>query len=154
MKKENNSKNAVFLCTICQQEFRKIEIYDKHCIETHSNSVDKKKRGSPKKNIHENANKCEICGKSFVNSGNLTKHLKIHQTDKINLFECHQCGKTFKEKYNFKRHVKSVHEEERPHKCDYCDHWSKSKFDLKSHIKSGGNVSYVLKILWIWLWGC
>ena len=53
MKKENISKNAVFLCTICQQEFRKIEIYDKHCIETHSNSVEKKKRGSPKKNIHE-----------------------------------------------------------------------------------------------------
>ena len=103
MKKENISKNAVFLCTICQQEFRKIEIYDKHCIETHSNSVEKKKRGSPKKNIHENANECEICGKSFVNSGNLTKHLKIHQTDKINLFECHQCGKTFKVKYNFKR---------------------------------------------------
>ena len=96
MKKENISKNAVFLCTICQQEFRKIEIYDKHCIETHSNSVEKK-------NIHENANKCEICGKSFVNSGNLTKHLKIHQTDKINLLECHQCGKTFKVKYNFKR---------------------------------------------------
>ena len=49
MKKENISKNAVFLCTICQQEFRKIEIYDEHCIEKHSNSVKKKKKEGPRK---------------------------------------------------------------------------------------------------------
>ena len=81
MKKENISKNAVFLCTICQQEFRKIEIYDKHCIETHSNSVEKKKRGSPKKNIHENANECEICGKQQKTPANKLRIFFMYMRD-------------------------------------------------------------------------
>jgi len=50
---------------------------------------------------------CEVCGKSFNQSGNLSRHRAVHS--KARPFKCPTCGKGFAQKSHVKTHM-TVHD--------------------------------------------
>ncbi|KAI9583298.1 zinc finger protein 2 homolog [Glossina fuscipes] len=73
-----------------------------------------------KKQVHsqnKSAFQCKLCGKFFCNSGNLERHMKVHNN--VRPFVCRICGKAFAQSVNLTRHY-SVHNGERPYQCNFC----------------------------------
>ena len=66
--------------------------------------------------------KCQACGKSYSQPGNLKRHMHtIHEGHKHH--KCESCGKSFSRTVNLKRHISIVHETHeghKDHKCEYC----------------------------------
>lgn len=59
--------------------------------------------------------KCEFCESTFVQKGNLKKHLRQHQfpdLKKRKAFQWMHCHKSYTERYNLMHHIKSKHEDE------------------------------------------
>ena len=102
--------------------------------------------------MHEQ--KCEKCGKSFVEFGFLRKHrksclykCKICQQTFVNQelldnhnhrgdLKCDKCDKTFIEAGFLKKHMNSVHNEKKIHKCEKCGKVYKTAQSLKQHTKN------------------
>ena len=52
--------------------------------------------------------KCDSCGKSFTQAGNLKQHVKtIHKGRKD--FKCETCGKSFNTSSCLNKHINNVH---------------------------------------------
>ncbi|XP_075730575.1 uncharacterized protein LOC119165043 [Rhipicephalus microplus] len=51
----------------------------------------------------ERPHKCHVCGKAFMQKGNLVTHLRIHTGERP--FQCHLCHITFKQKINLATHM-------------------------------------------------
>ncbi|GFG34850.1 hypothetical protein Cfor_12076, partial [Coptotermes formosanus] len=99
--------------------------------------------------------KCDVCGKSFAQSGDLNQHTLIHTPLKCGLcgktfsqsrhlsqhifthtgeerFECEICGKSFSQNRHLSRHMFS-HTGKRPFKCEECGKsFARSEY-LKKH---------------------
>lgn len=74
--------------------------------------------------------KCPICGKTFKNNYNLSKHIKLHTGETP--YKCDQCEKCFSCKYSLILHVRG-HTGELPYKCDSCEKRFKDSSKLRVH---------------------
>ena len=58
--------------------------------------------------------KCDYCGKSFSQAGNLKKHIhSVHEGCKDH--KCESCGKSFSQAGNLKIHIRRVHKGHKYH---------------------------------------
>ena len=60
---------------------------------------------------------CKICPKSFIKSGNLTKHQRTHTKEKP--YACNSCPKQFSQSIHLTTH-KRTHTKEKPYVCNIC----------------------------------
>ncbi|CAC5367640.1 KRAB [Mytilus coruscus] len=75
---------------------------------------------------------CHLCGKNFVSTSNLNKHMKVHGDKSIS---CPYCDKKFHYPEYLKVHIAGVHEKKTQYQCSDCGKILTSKPGLVSHMK-------------------
>uniref|UniRef100_UPI00358DDE43 zinc finger protein 664-like n=1 Tax=Myxine glutinosa TaxID=7769 RepID=UPI00358DDE43 len=80
----------------------------------------------------EHQYKCTSCGKSFIHSYLLERHMTIHNGERP--FTCTNCGKSFNWSCNLKAHM-IIHNGERPYKCTSCGKSFNWSCNLKAHMR-------------------
>ena len=91
--------------------------------------------------IYNKKPKCTICGKSFVNTTILNKHINaIHKN--ISQYQClyPECGKSFRTGYRLYVHELS-HKGIKPFSCSICKKSFAEKGTLKVHMQSHSNIN-------------
>lgn len=93
----------------------------------------KVKRGAKPKGGGKYA--CEVCGKSFSQSGNLNRHKVVHS--RIRPFQCDICGKGFSQKGHVRTH-QTVHTGVKAYQCHICEKKFSQLGHLNGHIDRHG----------------
>lgn len=118
----NNDDKPTFTCSICETAFE-----DRQTIKDHVNIVHKDvKRRS-----------CPHCGRTFTQTGDLTRHVRIHTG--IRPFKCpfDGCEYAFISSGDLHKHVRRhnqmINPIPKPHVCDKCGKDFERGYDLKRH---------------------
>ncbi|CAI6348082.1 unnamed protein product [Macrosiphum euphorbiae] len=130
---KNSTKSGRFKCNICTETFKTSynrTVHKKNCCKmldsTYLNTYDntglqkgkltdkiQQKPAIKKQNRHNHINgtKCELCGKTYSNRANLSRHMSIIHTQNFKPMTCNVCGSTFKHKYTYREHLKIKHKQ-------------------------------------------
>lgn len=104
-----------YQCKICQKWFSK-----RYYLKSHE-----------KLHLGFKAHKCEMCGKTYTNQGNLDRHIRVtHKNDRR--YKCDECGKSFSQLTILRQH-QAVHITERKFACDICTKTFKTPEYLALH---------------------
>ncbi|XP_069670769.1 zinc finger protein ZFP2-like [Periplaneta americana] len=82
--------------------------------------------------MDEEAFKCDVCGKPFINLSELTEHERSHSG--VKPFKCDVCGKCFAQACHFIEHSRT-HSGEKPFKCDICEKCFIRSRSLTEHLR-------------------
>ncbi|XP_044192026.1 zinc finger protein 160-like isoform X1 [Thunnus albacares] len=82
-------------------------------------------------NSGKEAFSCSECGKRFVYTRNLKRHMMIHIGEKP--FSCSECGRTFVQKSHLQEHMK-CHTGEKPFNCPVCKKCFSRSSNLQRHM--------------------
>ena len=138
---ENNENENVIVCEIVKTKTNidTAKIDTANSVKEHAkirNSFDtNNKKGdldieSTVENKEVISQHCMFCQKSFQNSRNLNRHVRIHRGDVP--FECKICNKRFKQKSDLNMHER-IHTGEEPFECKTCSKRFYQKGDLRRH---------------------
>ncbi|TDG41387.1 hypothetical protein AWZ03_012191 [Drosophila navojoa] len=105
-----------FSCKRCDRTFKSKRDQTLHRQEVHNHN----------KTTYE----CKLCAKNFCNSGNLDRHMKVHND--VRPFVCNICSKAFAQAVNLQRHY-AVHSGERPYQCTFCNKSFTQQSNMKRH---------------------
>ena len=81
----------------------------------------------------DSKHRCSTCGKTFENSGNLSRHRRTHQKDN-QPFSCSYCPARFTQDSSRKAHERK-HTGERPYSCEFCKKTFIQKSNKTTHEK-------------------
>nr|CAD7402896.1 unnamed protein product [Timema poppensis] len=133
---KNDDDNPKFSCEVCLKTFSKRTYLRQHKI-AHNGT---------------RPHICLECNSKFIRSGDLTRHIKIHDRGKITrdkqpvnilkkiapiketLFSCKVCSKTFTKLVYLRRHV-IIHSDRRPYECKVCKNTFTRSGDLSKHMR-------------------
>lgn len=80
---------------------------------------------------------CKRCSKTFVERGNLNKHItSVHLKERNKICPEPGCGKSFSFRDGLERHIAHVHQNRRQYKCELCDKAFKQSNHLAKHMRS------------------
>ncbi|XP_071523978.1 uncharacterized protein [Panulirus ornatus] len=113
------------ICEYCNKEFREQVNLICHRRKEHPESEESRKARYS----------CFECGMKFMVRGNLVRHLKMHDKEKVaKPSTCNICGKVLSNKYSLASHMKT-HSRDTSYKCTVCDKAFVSKYTLVDHIR-------------------
>lgn len=135
--KDNFVQSTRFECRICKKTYstdynRKVHMTNVHKLsDTSSNLVSdinvgikvqqpmtsvaaqpKTNTNNKKQRHHTTDNtdhQCNLCGKCYSNSANLSRHRNIIHLNENGTTTCNICGRTFKHKYSYREHCRAKH---------------------------------------------
>jgi len=113
--KRNREIKYEYPCHLCRKKFHHRSRLDNHLM------------------LHRKGFKCEICGKEYMGTRELTNH-KRFKHGQTNISTCILCQKTFLSISNFYQHV-LTHASIRPYKCDVCEKDFTQRSSLLRHRK-------------------
>ncbi|XP_018403817.1 PREDICTED: zinc finger protein 62 homolog [Cyphomyrmex costatus] len=113
--KRNREIKYEYPCHLCRKKFHHRSRLDNHLM------------------LHEKGFKCEICGKEYSGTRELTSH-KRFKHGQTNVSTCILCQKAFVSMSNFYQHV-LTHASIRPYTCDVCEKDFTQRSSLLRHRK-------------------
>ncbi|OXA36722.1 Zinc finger protein 2 [Folsomia candida] len=126
VKMDHSENPELFGCTLCGKEFKSRKILYTH-IAVHTK---------------ERSNKCDTCGKSFIDLTVLKRHLWTHQGKSSNqpIFQCQECPRTYLDKSSLMSHVNSYHgSASAKYCCQFCTYTTYQKSHLNRHLRRKNN---------------
>ncbi|XP_069700197.1 zinc finger protein 271-like [Periplaneta americana] len=135
-----------FTCDICLKSFVQLGDLTRHARRVHDGEGGPYHSspcimGPAIKEISQNTQesvstrpfRCEVCGKTFMQARNLTRHSFIHSSQKP--FSCSVCFKGFVQASDLTRHTRKDHTGEKPFSCDVCLKSFMQRADLTRHTR-------------------
>ncbi|KAK5646470.1 hypothetical protein RI129_004934 [Pyrocoelia pectoralis] len=77
---------------------------------------------------------CQVCGKSYMESGSLRQHFLSKHSDRKKPYDCPECNQGFDLRSTLIRHIRT-HTGEKPFGCEICSKFYPSKSYLNKHKK-------------------
>ncbi|XP_063221108.1 zinc finger protein 236-like [Bacillus rossius redtenbacheri] len=130
--KISESKEKVFQCQHCHQQFNQVSVLREHLRQHYKVKISLSHKYH-KRNIDRSsfAHKCDSCTMAFQKPSQLLRHRRIHTGERP--FKCTVCMKEFNQKGSLQIHMHK-HNGRKPYPCEFCSAMFSQKGNLRMHI--------------------